>query len=129
MPVQVLRKSIKNLHLGVYPPEGHVRIAAPKHLTDDNIRLAVISRLAWIKKQQAAFQAQPRQSEREMVTGESHYFFGKRYRLEVIERRGRHTIAIKNNSILQLCVSPGTTPVKVIFCTNLPELKLSRFPI
>jgi predicted metal-dependent hydrolase len=109
IPVQVLRKSIKNLHLGVYPPDGRVRVAAPMHLTDDNIRLAVIARLAWIKKQQAAFQAQPRQSEREMVTGESHYFFGQRYRLEVIERRGRHTIIIKNNRTLQLCVNPGTT--------------------
>jgi predicted metal-dependent hydrolase len=109
IPVQVLRKSIKNLHLGVYPPDGRVRVAAPTHLTDDNIRLAIISRLAWIKKQQAAFQAQPRQSEREMVTGESHYFFGQRYRLEVIERRGRHTIGIKNNRTIQLCVNPGTS--------------------
>jgi predicted metal-dependent hydrolase len=109
IPVQVLRKSIKNLHLGVYPPDGRVRVAAPTHLTDDNIRLAIISRLAWIKKQQAAFQAQPRQSEREMVTGESHYFFGQRYRLEVIERRGRHTIGIKNNRTIQLYVNPGTS--------------------
>lgn len=109
IPVQVVRKPIKNLHLGVYPPEGHVKISVPLHLTDDNVRLAVISRLSWIRQQQAKFQAQPRQSEREMVTGESHFFFGKRYRLEVIERSGRHEIVLKNNSILQLFVSPGTT--------------------
>ena len=84
-------------------------VSAPEHLTDDNIRLAVISRLSWIKKQQAAFQAQPRQSEREMVTGESHYVFGKRYRLEVIERRGRHQIIVKSNRTLQLFVNPNTT--------------------
>jgi len=78
-------------------------------MTDDNVRLAVISRLSWIKKQQASFQAQPRQSEREMVTGESHYVFGKRYRLEVIERRGCDEVAIKNNSTLQLFVNPGTS--------------------
>lgn len=107
--VQVLRKPIKNLHLSVCPPDGHVRIAVPLHMTDDNVRLAVITRLSWIKKQQASFQAQPRQSEREMVTGESHYVFGKRYRLEVIERRGRHEIVIKNNSTLQLFVNPGTS--------------------
>ena len=73
------------------------------------MRLAVITRLSWIRKQQANFQAQPRQSEREMVTGESHYVFGKRYRLEVIERRGRHEVIIKNNSTLQLFVNPGTS--------------------
>lgn len=110
IPVQVVRKPIKNLHLGVYPPDGQVRVSAPEHLTDDNIRLAVISRLSWIRKQQAAFQAQPRQSEREMVSGESHYLFGQRYRLAVIERRGRHEVVVKNNSTLQLVVNPGTTP-------------------
>lgn len=109
IPVQVVRKSIKNLHLSVYPPDGRVRVAVPKHLSDDNIRLAVISRLGWIKKQQALFAAQPRQSAREMVTGESHYLFGKRYRLEVIERRGTHEIAIASNTTLQLFVNPGTS--------------------
>jgi len=109
IPVQVVRKPIKNLHLSVCPPDGYVRLAVPLHMTDDNVRLAVITRLSWIKKQQANFQSQPRQSEREMVTGESHYVFGKRYRLEVIERWGRHEVMIKNNSTLQLLVNPGTS--------------------
>jgi predicted metal-dependent hydrolase len=110
IPVQIVRKPIKNVHVSVYPPEGHVRIAVPLHITDDSVRLAIISRLKWIKTHQASFQAQPRQSQREMVTGESHYVFGKRYRLEVIERKGRHEIAIKDNNTLQLFVNPGTTP-------------------
>ncbi|MDT9229590.1 SprT family zinc-dependent metalloprotease [Limnospira sp. PMC 1242.20] len=109
IPVQVIRKSIKNLHIGVYPPEGRVRVAAPLHFTDDNIRLAIISRLSWIKKHQAKFAAQPRQSRREMVSGETHYIFGKRYRLEVIERRGKHELKIPNSRIVQLFVNPGTS--------------------
>ena len=68
--VEVVRKSIKNLHLGVYPPAGRVRVAAPSSMTDDAVRLAVVNRLSWIKKQQAQFESQPRQSEREVVTGE-----------------------------------------------------------
>lgn len=110
MPVQVVRKPIKNLHLSVCPPDGHVRVSVPLHVTDDNIRLAVISRLSWIKKQQDNFAVQPRQSAREMVSGESHYVFGQRYRLEVIERRGRHEVQLKNHYTLQLLVNPGTTP-------------------
>ena len=47
--VQIIRKPIKNLHLGVYPPNGRVRVAAPTHVTDENVRLAVISKLGWIK--------------------------------------------------------------------------------
>jgi predicted metal-dependent hydrolase len=116
--VQIVRKSIKNLHLSVCPPNGYVRVAVPLHMTDDNVRLAVISRLRWIKKQQASFQAQPRQSEREMVTGESHYVFGKRFRLEVIERRGCHEIVIKNNSTLQLFVNPGTSTQNRVLVLN-----------
>jgi len=107
--VQVIRKDIKNLHLGVYPPDGRVRVSVPKHLTDDNVRLAVINKLSWIKKQQTIFEEQPRQSKREIVTGESHYLFGKRYRLEVIERRGRHEVVMKSNTKLLLFVNPGTT--------------------
>jgi predicted metal-dependent hydrolase len=67
IPVQVVRKNIQNLHLSVCPPDGHIRVAVPSHMTDDNVRLAVISRLSWIRKQQANFEAQPRQSECEMV--------------------------------------------------------------
>jgi predicted metal-dependent hydrolase len=72
--VDVVRKKIKNLHLGVYPPNGRVRVAAPLHIDDEAVRLAVISRLAWIKRQQARFAGQDRQSAREYVSGESHYF-------------------------------------------------------
>ena len=84
--VQVERKDIKNLHLGVYPPNGRVRVAAPLVISDEAVRLAVIDKLGWIKRQKAKFAEQPRQSKREMVSGESHYFLGRRYRLRVHER-------------------------------------------
>ncbi len=107
--VRVVRKAIKNLHLAVYPPHGHVRVAVPEHVTDDNIRLAVVAKLSWIKKQQRDFHDQPRQSAREFVSGECHYFLGKRYRLEVIERRGKHEIKRLQSGKLKMFVQPGTT--------------------
>ena len=85
LSVEVHRKAIKNLHVGVYPPDGRVRVAAPRYLDDDAIRLAVVSRLSWIRRQRQGFVHQQRQSRREMVTGESHYFEGKRYRLNVVQ--------------------------------------------
>ena len=109
LEVEIVRKEIKNLHLGVYPPDGHVRVSVPLHVTDDNIRLAVIGKLSWIKKQQAHFRAQARQSTREMISGESHYLWGKRYRLEVVERWGAHEIGIKNNTWLSLYIRPNTS--------------------
>lgn len=107
--IQVTRKPIKNLHVAVHPPDGQVRVSAPSHVTDDNIRLAVIAKLAWIKKQRTAFQAQPRQSKREMVSGESHYLWGRRYLLDVEESWGPHEVQVKSGKKLLLIVQPGTT--------------------
>lgn len=112
LAVQIVRKDIKNLHLGVYPPNGRVRVAAPLALTDDAVRLAVISRLGWIKRQKAKFEGQPRQSEREMVTGESHYFLGQRYRLNVIDHRGAGKVVLPNKSTMALYVRQETGPVQ-----------------
>ena len=53
IPVEVVRKAIKNLHLGVYPPHGRVRVAAPLVISDEAVRLAVIDKLGWIRRQQA----------------------------------------------------------------------------
>jgi len=87
--IDVIYKDIKNLHIGVYPPLGRVRVSAPTRLDDDNVRLAIVQRLPWIKKQREAMLKARRQSEREMITGESHFLWGVRYRLKVIERPGR----------------------------------------
>jgi predicted metal-dependent hydrolase len=98
--VDVVRKPIKNLHLGVYPPHGRVRVAAPLAVSDDAVRLAVVTRMGWIKRQRAKFDAQPRQSERAYVSGESHYFLGQRYRLNLIEgARAGHVHARKSRRL------------------------------
>lgn len=89
LDVTVLKKDIKNLHLNVLPPDGKVRVSAPKRLNDENIRLFVISKLPWIRKHIEHFQSQPRETPREYVTGESHYFKGARYLLNVIEYGGK----------------------------------------
>lgn len=107
-PIEVVRKDIKNLHVGVYPPNGRVRVAAPLRLGEEAVRLAVITRLGWIRRKQAEFQQQARQSQREFVTGESHYFSGRRYRLDVIESDGRPTVRIVNTSTMELRIRPDT---------------------
>jgi len=107
--VEVVRKEIKNLHLGVYPPNGRVRVAAPLIISDEAVRLAVIEKLGWIKRQKAKFAEQPRQSQREMVNGESHYFLGKRYRLRVHEQTGPVRVAVRGIATLDLFVRPGTS--------------------
>jgi len=105
--VDVVYKDIKNLHIGVYPPLGRVRVAAPQHLDEEHVRLAVIQRLAWIKRQRKQLQDADRQSPRQMVTGESHYVWGLRYRLKVVERPGRASLALDGDRLV-LQVPDGT---------------------
>jgi predicted metal-dependent hydrolase len=107
--VDVVYKDIKNLHIGVYPPLGRVRVAAPQRLDDDQVRLAVVDRLPWIKKQRKQLQDAERQSKREMLTGESHYVWGVRHRLKVVQRPGRPHFEVDGERLL-LYVPDGTTP-------------------
>lgn len=103
--VDVVRKDIKNLHLAVYPPDGRVRIAVPLHTTDDSIRLAVIDKLGWVKKQQEKFRTQERQTQRHFISGESHYFKGQRYLLKIIEQGRTPSVSIQAGRLV-LTVRP-----------------------
>lgn len=106
--VEVVRKPIKNLYLVVYPPEGRVRVSVPLRIADEAVRLAVISKIRWIRRHQNTFANQPCQSQREIVSGESHYFLGRRYRLRVLEHKGPSRVSRKGNSELTMQVRPGT---------------------
>src|SRR5258708_4090554 len=107
MPVEVVRKDIKNLHVAVYPPVGRVRVATPLRLDDDAVRVAVISRLGWILRQQARFADQVRESERELAPGESIYFRGRRFRLEIIQDSRRPGIRVPTTPRIQLRCRPA----------------------
>ena len=106
VPFAVVRKAIKNLHLGAYPPDGHVRVAAPLTVSDAAVRVAVVGRLQWIRRRQAIFAGQAREPRREMLSGESHYFFGRRYRLHVEEASGPARVLLRAGPTLVVRVDP-----------------------
>src|ERR1700746_92656 len=83
--VDVVRKDIKNVHLSVHPPTGRVRIAAPERMSLNTVRVFAISKFPWIKKQQVKLREQDRETPREYIDRESHYVWGKRYLLKVVE--------------------------------------------
>lgn len=98
--VEVVLKDVKNVHLSVYPPNGAVRISAPKRMKLDTIRVYAISRLDWIKEQQAKLRGQERESPREYVDRESHYVWGKRYLLSVREHQGPPTVELSGSRMI-----------------------------
>lgn len=104
--VDVVLKDIKNVHLSVYPPTGKVRISAPSRMRLDTIRLYAISKLGWIKQQQKKFREQDREPPREYIDRESHYLWGKRYLLDVIEQESTPSVELRHRKLL-LRVRPG----------------------
>lgn len=101
IPVEVVKKKIKNMHLSVLPPDGKVRVSAPETLSDESIILFVRTKIGWIKKQQEIFELQPRQSERQYVSGETLYVWGRQYFLQVeYSYRGNSLVLSGDKAIL-----------------------------
>ncbi len=107
LDVEVIHKNIKNVHLSVYPPDGKVKVSAPVSMTPDTVRVFVISKLGWIKKQQTKLQSQQRESPREYIDRESHFVWGKRYLLKLEEKDAPPSVELKYSKML-LSVRPGT---------------------
>jgi predicted metal-dependent hydrolase len=105
--IDVVFKDIKNVHLGVYPPAGNVRISAPRRMSIEHLRVFAISRLGWIRQQQQKLRDQARELPREYIDRESHYLWGKRYLLRVIEADAAPSVRIEHSRIV-LQVRPGT---------------------
>jgi predicted metal-dependent hydrolase len=105
---EVMFKDIKNVHLSVYPPTGRVRISAPARMTLDTIRVFAISKLGWIKQQQRKLREQERETPREYLNLESHYLWGKRYLLRVIEGDQVPSVEVQHSRLL-LRIRPGTS--------------------
>jgi predicted metal-dependent hydrolase len=109
--IAVTRKNIKHAHLSVHPPNGRVTLVAPASTRLEVARAYAVSKLGWIRDQQAKLQAQARETPRRFVTRESHYVWGKRYLLSVIEREQKPSVTMDHRRIT-LSVRPGSDQAK-----------------
>jgi predicted metal-dependent hydrolase len=105
--IALTRKAVKHVHLSVHPPSGRVTLVAPADTRVDVARAYAVSKLAWIREQQARLRAQARETPRRYVTRESHYVWGKRYLLSVIEREEKPSVTMDHRRIT-LSVRPGS---------------------
>jgi len=108
MSVEVFRKKIKNIHLSVNPPDGHVRISCPSRYTLQKVRSYALTKLVWIKQQQRKLQEQPRESPHQYTDKESHYLWGKRYLLKLVETDSSPKVELKAQK-LTLHHRPGAS--------------------
>jgi predicted metal-dependent hydrolase len=104
--IAITRKDVKHVHLSVHPPEGRVTLVAPSRSRLEVLRAYAITRLAWIRKQRAAFQAQAREAPRRHVTRETHYLWGRRYLLDVQYVDAKPSVR-QDHKRITLLVRPG----------------------
>ena len=109
--IAVTCKDIKHVHLSVHPPGGRVTLVAPTGTRLEVARAYAVSKLGWIRDQQATLRAQAREAPRRFVTRESHYVWGKRYLLSVIERECKPSVTMDHRRIT-LTVRPGSDRAK-----------------
>lgn len=109
--VEIVRKDIKNVHLSVHPPIGRVTIASPAYMKLETIRLFVIAKLAWIREQQKRLQLQDRETSRVFLNRESHYVWGQRYLLKLVEVEATPNIELKHGKMI-FQTRPGADVLK-----------------
>ena len=105
--IDVIRKDIKNVHLSVLPPDGRVRLSAPRRMKDETLRAYTLTRLPWIRQQQRKLVSQPRETRREFLPRESHYVWGERCLLKIVEADAPPNVSRKHKSLI-LQVRPGS---------------------
>ncbi len=101
--IEVVRKDIKNVHLSVLPPDGAVRISVPRAMSANAIRAFAISKLAWIRENQKRLTSQEREPPREFIERESHYVWGQRYLLKIVEHDAAPTVELKHRKLVLSC--------------------------
>jgi predicted metal-dependent hydrolase len=129
--VDVIFKRIKNIHLSVHPPTGRVRISAPTWVKLDTLRVYAISKLDWIKKQQARHQAQKRETHREYIDRESHFLWGRRYLLKVNQAERVPSVELKHNQMV-LTVRPGANLEKreaIVSAWYREQIRIAMMPL
>lgn len=109
--IDVEWKKIKNIHLRVFPPDGRVRISAPMRSDTGVLIKFAQSKLDWIRKQQARIRMREPSEIIEFVSGEIHYFGGKRYMLELEERAAKPEVILEGDT-LRLYIRSGATAEK-----------------
>ena len=111
LSILVTKKAIKNVHLSVHPPDGHVTLVAPIATRLDVARAYAISRLGWIRAQQEKLRNQARETPRQFIERESHYLWGRLYLMTIVQRDVKPFVSLDHKRIT-LNVRPGSEAAK-----------------
>jgi len=95
------------MYLRVRSSEGRIAISAPKHISDETIRLFILSKLDWIKKRSEKLKQQALLTPQEYIEGEVFYVWGQEYSLSIVEKKTPSRVELTDNTML-LTVKPNS---------------------
>jgi hypothetical protein len=96
-------------------PDLEVRVTAPMSASLDKIKEKVKKRAGWIIRQQNFFRSfQPKTTERKYISGETHLYLGRQYRLKVVIvpfREGAEKVRLSGAFLEVYSVAPERVPL------------------
>ncbi len=111
IPIQITKKSIKNINLRVYPPDGTVKLSAPLNYSHKTIDIFLKQHKPWIHQQRERIFNQPQKVAEVLDTGNAVSVQGKSYLVMCTEHNGPTKIDIQGE-LLYCYVRPNTTPAQ-----------------
>lgn len=100
IPVTIVKKNIKHLHLTVRAPAGEVFVSAPKRMPKEVILLFVREKIGWIRKQQEKIASHPRPGKHQYISGETIFVWGRPYTLEVTHDGRRNSLVLTESTAI-----------------------------
>lgn len=103
------RKARKRIKISVMP-DLLVGVSVPDHVPIEKVLNRVQRRASWIVKQINYFKEfMPHQPPRRYISGETHYYLGRQYRLKVV-RAKTHAVKLKGKYIYVHSLRPESGP-------------------
>lgn len=123
---KISRTNRKTLAIEVHP-DSTVQLVAPENALLSDIKEKVVNRGRWIVKQQYYFeQFLPHTPIREYISGETHYYLGKRYLLKVIQDKNK-SVKLKGGQLLVLSPNTDIDKVKALMASWYYEHAKRKF--
>lgn len=111
IPIEILRKPIKNMNLRIYPPDGEVKVSIPLKFSEQLLWQTLEQKKEWIKEQRERIRNRATPADAILETGASIPFMGKNYLLIIEEHHGPTQVRV-HNELLYCYAQPNSSQVQ-----------------
>ena len=104
----LIRKRVKNIRVTIVPPDGEVRVSAPRLCPEALIRDFLSERADWIQTHVTAVRQKHANEPKHFETGETVPLFGIPYRLIVAEHQKKNAVALDGDRLILSLKQPAS---------------------